>query len=170
MRDRRGRPKIPQPVGVGASGGPNVEVSQPGVGGGGYGRRVAQTEGQVGGGSTGAVRSQGRCGGGTAVRAAVVRGRRGEERQGRLSERLGGERFATIVAQNARGHSPYRLSRALPSDDPATKSAGTGWGVRRCVKWGNPRESGGSDKLEPGYSPWWQRQRRKSHHVTAWSR
>lgn len=55
VRDRRGRPKIPQPVGVGASGGPNVEIPQPGVGGGGYGRRVAQTEGQVGGGSTGAA-------------------------------------------------------------------------------------------------------------------
>ena len=42
---------------------------------------------------------------------------------GRLSEMLGSERFATIVAQNARGHSPFRISRASPATKRPTKTA-----------------------------------------------
>ena len=62
--------------------------------------------------------------------------------RGRLSEKLGGERFATIVAQNARGYSPFRLSRAPPSDDPATKSAGMGWELDGGLNEGTPARAG----------------------------
>ena len=117
-------------------GGSNVEVPQPGVGGGGCGRRVAQTEGQLGG---------RRCGQGWRGKTPQQNGRANSIKQwgkeehaaGRLkgqvavragaagaTQREAGESFATRVAK-LEGALP--LSPLASAPKRRTRSVVGGW-------------------------------------------